>query len=495
MLSHGVGAAPAPEDAGPGAHPPTQGTRRRRDDAAALEAALGARRSGARPLRLSPATGTAEAAEDDDYVFVDEADVSSPSSLATSGGAWGRPPRSAAAARASRGESLSADEGVLIEASTSPDTVVWLDDDGGGAVSDGRTAPPPPRSDVGVTAAHDDELRALRDELARATAGGGGADGGAAADGAEAAESQMRLLLERILALERAHGAELRQVRDELHRAGAKCAAPAVSGDARPAGEWADDPAILIALLRNQLAAAGLKPFDAVVSVEAAKARLRQALEKLENGECAAQADVDEWDGYLRAHPQYALECESAAAAWDAEQAPLHAAALRATRSFLPPAALRRAKLQTLLDAGVSESVAKRLLRTPALWLTRCGSAFISTIHHSDLVHTYSTHGLDLTELRAVWAVLPQRFQHDHRGEKANWKANVLQKLRDAVAKDADGTLTQSQRRHAAYAKAVPAFDAENVNHFDVDVDEAAEAGDAEAAEARGSRRASEAAP
>ena len=64
--------------------------------------------------------------------------------------------------------------------------------------------------------------------------------------------------------------------------------------------------------------------------------------------------------------------------------------------------------------------------------------------------------GLDLFELRAVYAALPVDFDNDRNGAKAEWRASARAKLEDMIKKDADGKLGAHDRRHYAYGIARP---------------------------------------
>jgi len=64
---------------------------------------------------------------------------------------------------------------------------------------------------------------------------------------------------------------------------------------------------------------------------------------------------------------------------------------------------------------------------------------------------TYTPTGLDIVELRAVYACLPREFANDGDGAKAAWRESVREKLVALVAKEASGSLTASEKRNSAY--------------------------------------------
>ena len=85
-------------------------------------------------------------------------------------------------------------------------------------------------------------------------------------------------------------------------------------------------------------------------------------------------------------------------------------------------------------------------------------------MHAADLNLTYSIQGLDLVELRAVWACLPETFENDGDDRKAGWKEKVLTRLKEMVTKDEAGNLPKSQVRASCYGadpNATGPFDAD----------------------------------
>ena len=91
----------------------------------------------------------------------------------------------------------------------------------------------------------------------------------------------------------------------------------------------------------------------------------------------------------------------------------------------------------------------------PALWLVRLAPPLLRKTHLADLRGRYAVVGLDVVELRAVYASLPVDFENDGDGAKAAWRTAVRDKLVDAVAREGRGALPPGEARHAAY-RALP---------------------------------------
>ena len=84
-------------------------------------------------------------------------------------------------------------------------------------------------------------------------------------------------------------------------------------------------------------------------------------------------------------------------------------------------------------------------------------------VHIADLRGKYAVVGLDLTELRAVYAALPRDFDNDGDGAKAKWREDVRAKLAEMVGRE--DRLAAGETRNAAYRglPAQPLFPTENV--------------------------------
>ena len=107
----------------------------------------------------------------------------------------------------------------------------------------------------------------------------------------------------------------------------------------------------------------------------------------------------------MRAHPDHAREEKEKAEEWESRNAPLNEKALHTMRSFVPEDITTNSSLKAMLERGVAPQLARRLTNNRALWLVRVAEPFLKRGHIADLKSKYAIHGLDLTELRAVWCV------------------------------------------------------------------------------------------
>ena len=91
---------------------------------------------------------------------------------------------------------------------------------------------------------------------------------------------------------------------------------------------------------------------------------------------------------------------------------------------------------------------AERIFSKKILWLIRTPTEQIAKTHIAELNTKFQSHGLDLTELRAICHVLPSAFENDSDGAKAAWKSKLLERLREIVGKEEK---VEAIRRNGAY--------------------------------------------
>jgi len=207
-------------------------------------------------------------------------------------------------------------------------------------------------------------------------------------------------------------------------------------------------------LLKKQLAALGADPIE-LVSLEEARKRMTEAVAKLMQGDEKAEKDVEKWDKAIRLNPDYVKEMEEKAKKWAEDNKGVCTEALKTTRGLVP-LDVRRTTAKKMQEKGLPAAVAKRVYEKKILWTVRFPLKELKKIHIVDLRNKFSTQGLDLLEMRAVWGVLSaiDEFESDNGGEKQQWVANFREKLEDMTNKNEKGTLMENQKRHPVYAKA-----------------------------------------
>ena len=214
-----------------------------------------------------------------------------------------------------------------------------------------------------------------------------------------------------------------------------------------------------VAALRSELNRVKKPTESQQKSIDDIESELRAATARCLQGDPTAESELERLDAALRAHPDHKIRQAKARANWDSEQKTKNAHALALTRSLVPPDILKSTAKDVglrICDALQSDdkpalALARRVWSAKALRAVRAPSELLRKAHVADLRGTYTPTGLDIVELRAVYACLPKEFANDGDGAKAAWRENVREKLVAMVAKEASGQLTPAEKRNSAY--------------------------------------------
>ena len=138
-------------------------------------------------------------------------------------------------------------------------------------------------------------------------------------------------------------------------------------------------------------------------------------------------------------------------------------------RGFIPPDIMNLSKRE-LIEKGVPKEIAARVFSKKVLWFVRKDPRDIAKTHQADLNSNYTSQGLDIVEMRAVYAVLLRvRARFD---EKVKWKHNFKQML-ELSTKEEGNRLMANEKRHNSYRKHMnvkPIFDATSEGRSDYGV-------------------------
>ncbi len=186
------------------------------------------------------------------------------------------------------------------------------------------------------------------------------------------------------------------------------------------------------------------------VSLKTAKERMHEAVQKLMAGDDSAEKDIDKWDQTIRMHPDYAKEQEEQRIKWEKENEMTNKEALRRLRTFVPPDIVS-SSVAKMTSEGVPRIVAQRIWKFKVLQWARWHPDDVKKVHIADLQAKYSNQGLDVQEMRAVWAEMPEVFDLDSDGKKAQWRSFFSTKLRELTEKEAQGKLNRNELQAPAW--------------------------------------------
>lgn len=108
---------------------------------------------------------------------------------------------------------------------------------------------------------------------------------------------------------------------------------------------------------------------------------------------------------------------EEKAKQWEIDQKPINHACLLKMRTLIPPNVASTGMAQMMAD-GLPKSIANRIWTKKSLWIINTHPEDTKRVHIADLQTKYGNQGLDIVEMRAVWANLPEEFENDGDGKK-----------------------------------------------------------------------------
>ncbi len=125
---------------------------------------------------------------------------------------------------------------------------------------------------------------------------------------------------------------------------------------------------------------------------------------------------------------------------------------LKITRSYIPPSIFTSTS-DALLELGINSDVSKRILQKQCLWLVRMGHEEIARLHEADLNNRYAVTSqmLDIVELSAIYAALPERFVNDQMSKKIEWRDQIESLLKKMLIEKENGTLPKGKLRAPCY--------------------------------------------
>lgn len=214
-------------------------------------------------------------------------------------------------------------------------------------------------------------------------------------------------------------------------------------------------------MLKRQLKTLGAAPVE-VVDLDEAEQKMRDAVKRLIEGDASAETEIERWDNCIRMNPDYIKREEMKAQDWERDNKDRNRAALRHMRNLVPPN-VNSCSVDDMVSRGLPPAAAKRIRENKAIWLVRFSPEHIKKLHIAELTSKYSHQGLDLVEMRAIYYMLPNEFDNDSDGKKADWRAMFRQRLQDLCARENSNTLSKADKRHRSYK------DADMLRLFDPD--------------------------
>ena len=162
----------------------------------------------------------------------------------------------------------------------------------------------------------------------------------------------------------------------------------------------------------------------------------------------------------LDIHPEHLKRKDNIAGRWKHKVDQYLHVCLHSMREYIPPSIFGDTIQSLMEEQGYSKALAKRLCDKKCLWLCRINTTDISKMHMYDLQSMFHplNHSLDVVELAAIYASLPDVFDKDVDDEKLKWKLSIMDRLKELISKSENGTLPSDLIRNIAYKNQVPGF-------------------------------------
>jgi len=213
-------------------------------------------------------------------------------------------------------------------------------------------------------------------------------------------------------------------------------------------------------MLLQQLKDAG-KVAIVYIPLDKLNAEIGILMAALNAGEPYDEARLDYLLLCLDANPEYKAQKAKELEEWKKSVAAFMRECLKEMRTFISAQIFRHSVASLQQESGYSIGLCKRLLSKKCLWLTRISTEDICRMHHADLVNKFNplSQGLDIVELAAIYAQMPEKFLVDPGGKKEAYREALMSSLKGMMSKQSEGSLSKTQMRNPLYSAAAPSYE------------------------------------
>jgi len=151
-------------------------------------------------------------------------------------------------------------------------------------------------------------------------------------------------------------------------------------------------------------------------------------------------------------HPWFHRKMEEDLISWRVSIRSYCLKCLGIMRSFIPINVFDSTP-EKLQNSKIPLDIAKRISQKQCLWLTRMSIEEIVRLHDADLISrfNFSGQGLDIVELAAIYACIPDRFMNDRDGKKYDWRDALEKSFRQMLTEWTNGSLPDARIRCPVY--------------------------------------------
>jgi hypothetical protein len=168
---------------------------------------------------------------------------------------------------------------------------------------------------------------------------------------------------------------------------------------------------------------------------------------------------------YMDKHPDFKEQRAKEKERWHKMIDSYAAECLHTMRGYIPPHIFSSTYRSLVEHDHIPSDLARRLTSKQCLWLLRISTHDIGRIHKADLLHRFNpqAQGLDLVELAAIYAVLPEKFPFDEDKSKELWRLSIEELLKSMMKDYEEGIISNNRLRNPAYNNVEPMFSPQEV--------------------------------
>lgn len=210
-------------------------------------------------------------------------------------------------------------------------------------------------------------------------------------------------------------------------------------------------------ILKEQLSKKGETPLQ-YIPLAKIKAELDVIFAAANNGQPYDEARLDFLLTCMDYNPEYRVEKAAEDKKWRDDISVFSAECLYTMRGYIPPNIFHSSIESLKNDCQFSVELSKRLFTKKCLWLVRILPSDIERMHIAELQGRFNPQGqgLDIVELAAIYAAIPENFGRDHK--KIAWRLSLEKQLKDLEKDRQANKLIASKKRHPAYKNQIGLF-------------------------------------
>lgn len=205
-------------------------------------------------------------------------------------------------------------------------------------------------------------------------------------------------------------------------------------------------------ILRGQLKNMGARPLE-YITLKEIQRELDGIIASARDGAYFDEGRLDYLLMCMELNPEYVAQKEEEKRRWREQVQVFSQQCLEEMRGYIPPQIFSLSEKMLVEDFLINPALAKRIITKKCLWLLRIHPGDIERLHEAELLGRFNpaAHNLDLVELAAIYATLPEVFPKDPLERKKKWRESVEGNLKSMLEDKEKGKLRGAKLRVDCY--------------------------------------------